>query len=140
MMIPPPRTPNAPRAIGAQAQPQSKQAANTLQGTFGTIAKDTCKVINAPPQAKVSSPPAPASQHPTDTEPAYSTRRNGQQAGDFSRSPRTPMQAIRAFCLECVCGQRQEVELCPASNCPLFGYRFGVRPTTAQAAGKVVSQ
>lgn len=139
MMIPPSQKPNAPRAIGAQARAESKQRADTLQGAFGTMDEHTCS-INADVDAEVSSPPLQVSQHPTDTEPAYSTRRNGQQAGDFSQSPRTPMQEIRAFCLECVCGQRREVELCPASDCPLFGYRFGVRPTTAQAAGKVVTQ
>ena len=84
-------------------------------------------------------PPPPRQAEPTtDTEPAYSTRRNGQQAGDFSQSERTPLQAIRAFCLECVCGQRSEVDLCPATQCPLYGYRYGVRPSTAQAAGKQV--
>jgi len=72
---------------------------------------------------------------------------NGQQAGqlahsgDGSRRPawRTPLSAIRAFCLSCVCGQRREVELCPAASCPLFAYRFGVRPATARAQGKAVT-
>lgn len=87
---------------------------------------------NGPPDAQVTLPL-------TDAEPAPSWRENGQIAGYFEHSKLTPLQAIRAFCLECVCGQRREVELCPANRCPLFGYRFGVRPATAQAAGKTVA-
>ena len=40
----------------------------------------------------------------------------------------TPIKAIRAKCLDCCCGQRQEVRLCPVSACPLFPYRLGKRP------------
>ena len=57
----------------------------------------------------------------------------------MQRVCRGSRRAIRAFCLSCVCGQRHEVELCPATRCPLFGYRFGMRPATAQAAGKTVT-
>lgn len=40
-----------------------------------------------------------------------------------------PLQAIRAFCLECVTGQVKEVEICPSENmCPLWAYRFGKNP------------
>ncbi|MHC4573081.1 MAG: hypothetical protein ACYS76_02930 [Planctomycetota bacterium] len=31
--------------------------------------------------------------------------------------------AIKAFCLECVCWQREEVRLCTALACPLYPYR-----------------
>ncbi len=54
----------------------------------------------------------------------------------------TPLKAIRAFCLQCVCGSSMEVELCTANTkdilasrkegddtpyepCPLYPYRFG---------------
>lgn len=40
----------------------------------------------------------------------------------------TPMKAIRAKCLDCCCGSSVEVKLCPATDCPLFVYRFGHRP------------
>ena len=40
----------------------------------------------------------------------------------------TPMQAIRAKCLDCCCGQVQEVKLCPATGCPLWAFRFGRNP------------
>lgn len=60
-------------------------------------------------------------------------------SGQFSSSCRTPLQAIRDLCLECVCGQRREVELCPSTRCPLYDFRFGVRPETALAQGKRVN-
>ena len=31
--------------------------------------------------------------------------------------------AVKAFCLECVCWDRQEVVLCTAKACPLYPYR-----------------
>lgn len=40
----------------------------------------------------------------------------------------TPMKAIRAKCLDCCCGQVQEVRRCPCENCPLHPYRMGKRP------------
>lgn len=34
-------------------------------------------------------------------------------------------KAIRAKCLDCCCGQRNEVKLCPVTTCPLWIYRLG---------------
>ena len=39
-----------------------------------------------------------------------------------------PVKAIRKFCLECSCGQMNEVKYCTRNRCPLFPYRFGHRP------------
>ena len=39
-----------------------------------------------------------------------------------------PLKAIRAKCLDCMCGQYKEVTLCPSEQCPLYAYRFGRRP------------
>lgn len=50
----------------------------------------------------------------------------------------TPMRAIRAKCLECSNNSANEVKICPIKNCPLFPYRFGKRPQTAQRDGKEV--
>ena len=52
----------------------------------------------------------------------------------------TPMKAIRAMCLDCVCGSYREVELCPAPDCPLWAMRFGMRPETAEAEGKLTDR
>ena len=40
----------------------------------------------------------------------------------------TPLKAIRAKCLDCVCGQPQEVRLCPCKDCPLYPFRMGKNP------------
>lgn len=42
----------------------------------------------------------------------------------------TMAKAIRAKCLDCVCGQEVEVRKYTLSSCPLFPYRFGCRPET----------
>ena len=40
----------------------------------------------------------------------------------------SPMKAIRAKCLDCCIGQREEVKLCPAKDCPLYPFRLGKNP------------
>lgn len=40
----------------------------------------------------------------------------------------TPLQAIRAYCLGCMCDQPNEVKLCPVTKCELYPYRFGKNP------------
>ena len=40
----------------------------------------------------------------------------------------TPIKAIRAKCIDCSCGDKKEVRLCPIENCPLWPYRMGKRP------------
>lgn len=52
--------------------------------------------------------------------------------GDF----KTPIKAIRAFCLERCCGSFQMVKECSSRKCPLFAYRFGKRPLTNERIEK----
>lgn len=40
----------------------------------------------------------------------------------------SPIKAIKAKCLDCCCGQKEEVKLCPATTCPLWGFRLGKNP------------
>lgn len=40
----------------------------------------------------------------------------------------TPIKAIRAYCLGCMCGSANEVRLCPIKKCELYPYRFGHNP------------
>lgn len=40
----------------------------------------------------------------------------------------SPVKAIRAFCLECVCGNSAEVKRCEITRCPLHPFRFGKNP------------
>ena len=37
----------------------------------------------------------------------------------------TRAKAIRAKCLDCSCGDKKEVRMCPAKSCPLWIYRLG---------------
>ena len=43
----------------------------------------------------------------------------------------TPIKAMRKNCIDCCCGSRKEVRLCPSIDCALYPYRFGKRPTEA---------
>ena len=40
----------------------------------------------------------------------------------------TPLKAIKEKCLDCCCGDRNEVKKCTAEGCPLHFYRFGKNP------------
>jgi len=43
---------------------------------------------------------------------------------------RSPLKAIKAKCLDCCCGQQNEVKLCPSEKCPLHPFRLGKNPYT----------
>lgn len=43
-----------------------------------------------------------------------------------------PVKRIRMKCLDCCAGDNREVRLCPSSDCSLWPYRMGHRPTAAQ--------
>lgn len=47
----------------------------------------------------------------------------------------TPIKAIRAKCLDCMCGQVQEVRLCPCEDCALYPYRMGHNPNRKGIGG-----
>ena len=40
----------------------------------------------------------------------------------------TPIKAIKAKCLDCCCGQREDVEMCPVKACSLWAFRLGKNP------------
>ena len=40
----------------------------------------------------------------------------------------TPIKAIRAKCVDCMCGSVYEVALCPSEKCPLWAFRLGKNP------------
>ena len=42
----------------------------------------------------------------------------------------TPIKAIRRKCIDCCCGQLAVVRLCESTNCSLYPFRLGKRPTT----------
>ena len=41
----------------------------------------------------------------------------------------TPMKAIRAKCIDCSGGSYKEVAQCLVTDCSLYLYRYGKRPT-----------
>lgn len=47
----------------------------------------------------------------------------------------TPMKAIRAKCLDCMCGSSHEVHLCPCTDCSLWRYRDGHNPARKGLGG-----
>ena len=40
----------------------------------------------------------------------------------------SPIKAIRQNCIECCCGDKNEVKLCPVEGCPLYPFRLGHNP------------
>lgn len=47
----------------------------------------------------------------------------------------TPLKAIRLKCLDCCCGQMNEVKNCPCLDCPLYIYRDGHNPARKGLGG-----
>ena len=43
-----------------------------------------------------------------------------------------PVKAIREKCLDCCCGQANEVKLCRRERCALHPFRFGKNPYRAK--------
>lgn len=50
----------------------------------------------------------------------------------------TPLKAIRAKCLDCMCDQPSEVRICPSEACPLWPYRMGHNPARKGLGGNFV--
>ena len=48
----------------------------------------------------------------------------------------SPLKAIRAKCLDCMCDQPSEVRLCPCKDCALYPYRMGHNPNRKGICGK----
>lgn len=40
----------------------------------------------------------------------------------------SPLKAIRAKCIECCCGSKNEVKLCTCCDCPLYPFKLGKSP------------
>jgi len=61
-----------------------------------------------------------------DGESAAELGKNGQVGPGNKVLP--PLESIRKECLACMCGQPNEVRLCPSVECPLYLLRFGRKP------------
>jgi hypothetical protein len=62
---------------------------------------------------------------PAGRDPRKMTQRDLREAG---HEPRSPLQAIRAHCLDCCGYQEREVAHCPAVDCPAWPFRMGTDP------------
>lgn len=84
--------------------------------------------------------PHPAIIARTGTEPGpdprFSVGRDPRQMNPdeiraIGHEPMSPMEAIRAHCLDCCGGSPQEVRYCTATGCPSWPFRTGKNPWRA---------
>ena len=54
--------------------------------------------------------------------------KNDGRTGYTGPEIKTPVKAIRAFCLECSGGSRKDLAECTAKDCTLYPFRFGKNP------------
>lgn len=59
-------------------------------------------------------------------------------AGRQGRTWSGALRAVRRECVSCMGGNRRTVAECTSRKCPLWLYRFGVRPSTAEARGWLI--
>lgn len=58
------------------------------------------------------------------TPEEWAENKFGRSKGEIA----PPVEAIRKKCLDCCCGSKKEVRLCPSCDCYLYPYRFGEDP------------
>src|SRR5215470_11996547 len=63
--------------------------------------------------------------HQAGRDPREMTREELREVG---HEPMSPLQAIRAHCLDCCVYQEKEVALCTAVRCPSWPFRMGTDP------------
>jgi hypothetical protein len=63
--------------------------------------------------------------HPAGRDPREMTPDELKAAGHL---PRSPLQTIRARCVDCCAYQEKEVALCPTVDCPSWPFRMGTDP------------
>src|SRR4051794_24671050 len=64
-------------------------------------------------------------KHPGGRDPREMTQDDLRGMG---HEPTSPLQAIRAHCLDCCVYQEREVALCTAVKCPSWPFRMGTDP------------
>jgi hypothetical protein len=64
-------------------------------------------------------------KHPVGRDPRRMTPEEIKAAG---HEPMSPLQALRARCLDCCVYQEKEVALCTAMRCPSWPFRMGTDP------------
>jgi hypothetical protein len=64
-------------------------------------------------------------KHPVGRDPREMTR---EELREMGHEPMSPLQAIRAHCLDCCVDQEKEVALYTAVKCPSWPFRMGTDP------------
>jgi hypothetical protein len=54
-----------------------------------------------------------------------------------TRAKKSPLPAIRLFCLTCLGGNRNAIIACTAPDCPLFPFRMGRRPKISEDSTEI---
>lgn len=92
---------------------------------------------NAPDAQYIQDGSAGVLMPTTDTTPAVGPNNNAAIVPNRppKRTLRTPLQAVKARCRECI-GDGVARD-CAATDCPLWGFRFGLSLKTAKRRGKV---
>jgi hypothetical protein len=67
----------------------------------------------------------PHEGHPAGRDPREMTQDELREAG---HEPMSPLEAVRARCIDCCAGQAKEVAVCPAVGCPAWPFRMGTDP------------
>jgi hypothetical protein len=80
----------------------------------------------------------PAPGCPTTSENRTAEAPGACSGPNSTRKTRSPLKAIRRYCLACADGNGKYVTWCPcdglhSGGCPLWPYRLGIRPATACA-------
>lgn len=68
-----------------------------------------------------------ADEFEDDMEDLIDNELNENEEGN-NEEIKSPLKAIRAFCIDCMGGAVREVKLCPSQICPLHAFRMGKNP------------
>jgi hypothetical protein len=75
--------------------------------------------------------------HPAGRDPREMTQGELKAAG---HDPMSPLQALRARCVDCCAYQEKEVALCPAVQCPSWPFRVAWRKPASTAQREAARQ
>jgi hypothetical protein len=126
----------APQRHGPQRAMAWDKCASALKTLIRLPAADEVVAGVTTSKARLSKIDRAACLEPCDSEGGNLVGRDPRQMGTgdlaaagFERM--SPMEVIRAKCLDCCAGSSQEVRYCVATDCPNWAYRTGVNPFRA---------
>lgn len=63
-----------------------------------------------------------------DMDELFDDEYNGDETESEKDEIKSPLKAIRAFCIDCMGGAVRDVKNCPSKICPLYAFRMGKNP------------